>query len=175
MIAHRRTVHAVRLGLHGQLHELTRGELLRTYSLASSSSLLSSSFPLGSHPRVADTDSPTCRFAEFSLKWRSGFSHLRGGSSSHTVVRDFGDDRGRLDGLFMMRCETSRVTQRRRRNLVGRDAVANKRYAFPWTRGYRRRPGPPPSWPRVKSPTRSVRRSPSSPGKPRLGVLPRRP
>ena len=34
VIAHRRTVHAVRLGLHGQLHELNRGELLRTYSLA---------------------------------------------------------------------------------------------------------------------------------------------
>ncbi len=34
VIAHRRTVHAVHLGLHGQLHELNRGELLCTYSLA---------------------------------------------------------------------------------------------------------------------------------------------
>ncbi|MDT5350659.1 MAG: hypothetical protein QOH91_3946, partial [Mycobacterium sp.] len=31
-------------------------------------------------PPVADADSPTCKFAEFSSKWRTGFSHLRGGS-----------------------------------------------------------------------------------------------
>jgi hypothetical protein len=29
---------------------------------------------------VADVDSPTCMFAEFSSKWRTSFSHLRGGS-----------------------------------------------------------------------------------------------
>jgi hypothetical protein len=29
---------------------------------------------------VADGDASTCGFAEFSSKWRMGFSHLRGGS-----------------------------------------------------------------------------------------------
>ncbi len=36
---------------------------------------------------VADGDASTCRLAEFSLKWRIGFSHLRGGSYNHAVVR----------------------------------------------------------------------------------------
>src|SRR5271169_808342 len=36
--------------------------------------------------RVADGDVSTGAFAEFSSKWRSGFSHLRGGSYNRTVV-----------------------------------------------------------------------------------------
>jgi hypothetical protein len=28
-------------------------------------------------------------FAEFSSKWRTGFSHLRGGSENRTVVHEF--------------------------------------------------------------------------------------
>ena len=35
---------------------------------------------------MADDDVSTCRFAEFSSKWRMGFSHLRGGSENLTVV-----------------------------------------------------------------------------------------
>jgi hypothetical protein len=29
---------------------------------------------------MADGDASTCGFAEFSSKWRTGFSHIRGGS-----------------------------------------------------------------------------------------------
>jgi hypothetical protein len=45
---------------------------------------------------VADTGSPTCRFAEFSSKWRTASSHLRGGSYNRTVVHEFPrhEDRG---------------------------------------------------------------------------------
>lgn len=35
---------------------------------------------------VADGDASTCIFAEFSSKWRTRFSHLRGGSYNRTVV-----------------------------------------------------------------------------------------
>jgi serine/threonine protein kinase len=35
---------------------------------------------------VADDGASTCRVAEFSSKWRTGFSHLRGGSYNRTVV-----------------------------------------------------------------------------------------
>jgi hypothetical protein len=35
---------------------------------------------------VAESDSPTSGFAEFSSKWRTRSSHLRGGSEHHTVV-----------------------------------------------------------------------------------------
>jgi hypothetical protein len=42
----------------------------------------------GFPPHVADADSPTCMFAEFSSKWRTGFSHLRGGSYNRTVVHE---------------------------------------------------------------------------------------
>jgi hypothetical protein len=35
---------------------------------------------------LADGDASTCAFAEFSSKWRTGFSHLRGGSYNQTVV-----------------------------------------------------------------------------------------
>jgi hypothetical protein len=36
---------------------------------------------------VADGDCSTCSFAEFSSKWRTGFSHFRGGSYNQTVVQ----------------------------------------------------------------------------------------
>jgi hypothetical protein len=36
--------------------------------------------------RVADGDVSTCRFAEFSPKWRTDFSHIRGESYNRTVV-----------------------------------------------------------------------------------------
>jgi len=35
---------------------------------------------------VAEADSATCAFAQFSSRWRTGFSHLRGGSENCTVV-----------------------------------------------------------------------------------------
>jgi hypothetical protein len=35
---------------------------------------------------LADGDASTWAFAEFSSKWRMGFSHLRGGSYNRTVV-----------------------------------------------------------------------------------------
>ncbi|MCW2629845.1 MAG: hypothetical protein JWR48_6567 [Mycobacterium sp.] len=37
---------------------------------------------------VADDDASTCMFAEFSSKWRTRFSNLRGGSENQTVVQD---------------------------------------------------------------------------------------
>ena len=37
---------------------------------------------------VADGDAPTCAFAEFSPKWRTRFSHLRGESYVRAVVHD---------------------------------------------------------------------------------------
>src|ERR1700738_1772539 len=37
---------------------------------------------------VADDGSPNCRFAEFSSKWRTCFTHLRGGSYNRTVVQN---------------------------------------------------------------------------------------
>lgn len=37
---------------------------------------------------MADTDTRTCTFAEFSSKWRTGFSQVRGGSYNRTVVQD---------------------------------------------------------------------------------------
>jgi hypothetical protein len=37
---------------------------------------------------MADSDAFTCEFAEFSSKWRTGFSNLRGGSKNRTVVQD---------------------------------------------------------------------------------------
>jgi hypothetical protein len=36
---------------------------------------------------VADGDTSTCGFAEFSSKWQTRFSHLRGGSYNHAVVQ----------------------------------------------------------------------------------------
>jgi hypothetical protein len=39
---------------------------------------------------VADDDASSCAFAEFSSKWRTSFSHLRGGSENRTVVQDLG-------------------------------------------------------------------------------------
>jgi hypothetical protein len=38
--------------------------------------------------RMADSDVSTCGFAEFSSEWRTGFSHLRGGSENRTVVHN---------------------------------------------------------------------------------------
>jgi hypothetical protein len=37
---------------------------------------------------AADDDALTCRFAEFSSKWRARSSHIRGGSENQTVVQD---------------------------------------------------------------------------------------
>ena len=37
---------------------------------------------------MADSDVSTCGFAEFSSEWRTGFSHLRGGSENRTVVHN---------------------------------------------------------------------------------------
>jgi hypothetical protein len=37
---------------------------------------------------VADGDRSTCSFAEFSSRWRTGFSHLRGGSENQTVMQN---------------------------------------------------------------------------------------
>jgi hypothetical protein len=42
----------------------------------------------GVSPRVADGDSPTCRFAKFSSKWRTVFSHLYVGFENWTVVHE---------------------------------------------------------------------------------------
>jgi hypothetical protein len=39
---------------------------------------------------VADGDASTCEFVEFSSKWRTAFSHLRGGSYNRTVVHELG-------------------------------------------------------------------------------------
>lgn len=36
---------------------------------------------------MAKRDPSTCDFPEFSSKWRTRFSHLRGGSYNHTVVQ----------------------------------------------------------------------------------------
>jgi hypothetical protein len=36
---------------------------------------------------MADGDASTWYFAEFSSKWRTHFSHLRGGSYNRTVVQ----------------------------------------------------------------------------------------
>jgi len=36
---------------------------------------------------MADYDSSTCGFADFSSKWRTRFSHLHGESYNHTVVQ----------------------------------------------------------------------------------------
>jgi hypothetical protein len=36
---------------------------------------------------VADNDSSTCGFGKFSSKWRTHFSHLRGGSYNRAVVQ----------------------------------------------------------------------------------------
>jgi hypothetical protein len=36
---------------------------------------------------VADNDRSTRSVAEFSSKWRTRFSHLRGGSYNHTVMQ----------------------------------------------------------------------------------------
>jgi hypothetical protein len=38
---------------------------------------------------VADGDASTCGFVEFSSKWRTRFSHLRGGSYNHAVVQNY--------------------------------------------------------------------------------------
>jgi hypothetical protein len=38
---------------------------------------------------VADGDRSTSRFEGFSSKWRTRFSHLRGGSYNHAVVQKF--------------------------------------------------------------------------------------
>jgi hypothetical protein len=35
---------------------------------------------------VADDDASTSRLAEFSSRWRTRFSHVRGGSYNRTVV-----------------------------------------------------------------------------------------
>jgi hypothetical protein len=35
---------------------------------------------------MAERDSFTCDLPEFSSKWQTRFSHLRGGSYNHTVV-----------------------------------------------------------------------------------------
>jgi hypothetical protein len=48
---------------------------------------------------MADDDSPTCVFSEFSSKWRTGFSHLCGESENETVVP--------LAGISPARCSTT--------------------------------------------------------------------
>ena len=40
---------------------------------------------------VADHDASVSRFAEFSSKWWTGFSHLRGESENRTVVQGFSE------------------------------------------------------------------------------------
>jgi hypothetical protein len=48
---------------------------------------------------VADDDLSTCRFAEFSSKWRTRFSHLRGGSENQTIVQESARDDGHDKGI----------------------------------------------------------------------------
>jgi hypothetical protein len=47
---------------------------------------------------VADGDASTCGFAEFSGKWRSAFSHIRGGSQNRTAVRNLTRTRPPIGG-----------------------------------------------------------------------------
>jgi hypothetical protein len=51
---------------------------------------------------VTEADSPTSRFAEFSSKWRTGFSHLRGGSENRTVVHEAAERSARLNRAYRM-------------------------------------------------------------------------
>lgn len=53
---------------------------------------------------VAEADPSTWRFAGFSSKWRTAFSHLCGGSYNCTVVQlSLGEDGGQHSGVIRAR------------------------------------------------------------------------
>src|SRR5271163_874058 len=72
---------------------------------------------------VVHHSSPTCRLAEFSSKWRTAFSHLRGGSYNRTVVHEFPrrEDRGAEESV----------------GCAARHTDASLRCGSAWAPGYR--------------------------------------
>ena len=77
---------------------------------------------------LADGDASTWAFAEFSSKWRMGFSHLRGGSYNRTVVHKLLPEYE--SPVRDSRCRVSawnpvRTAARRRRRLVTARSTAN--------------------------------------------------